>query len=46
VDDSILTIVALVAGVALLYLGSRIRQRGARARRPPPQGGGSDPDAR
>ena len=37
-DDSVLTVLGLVAGVALLYLGSRIRARArnrAEARRRP-----------
>jgi hypothetical protein len=42
VDDSILTMLALGAGVALLYLGSWLRRRARRPR--PPQGGGGPQD--
>jgi len=45
-DDSTLTIVAIVVGVILLYVGSRIRARSLRERRPPDSGGGPGPDRR
>jgi hypothetical protein len=40
VDDSTRTIVGILVGVALLYLGSRIRARSLRRPRPPGPGGG------
>jgi hypothetical protein len=40
VDDPLLTILGLVVGVSLLYLGSRIRSK-ARQRLRPPKGGES-----
>jgi hypothetical protein len=40
VDESNLTLLALVVGVALLYLGSVLRRRAQRRRSPPPPPGG------
>jgi hypothetical protein len=39
-DDSTRVILGLVVGVALLYLGSRIRSRARRSARPPGPGTG------
>lgn len=42
-DDSLLTVLAIAAGVALLYFGSRIRSRSrARSRRPDTDAGRED----
>jgi hypothetical protein len=40
VGDSTLGILGLVAGVALLYFGSRVRSRRGLRRPPPPKSGG------
>lgn len=42
-DDTVLTMLALAVGVALLYLGSVIRRRARRGQTPPP---GRGPEGR